>query len=115
MPITTRLSRTLHEAPGDEAATDLVDWMQTVAAQRAELRELNELNFIRFDSRLNEVRHELRAEIADVRQEMRVGFADLRAALATVGSKIDRRVGDRIKWSFLVWCGAVAAATLARG
>ena len=110
MPITARLSHTLHRTLGDDAATDLVDWMSNVDAQRAELREFNELNFARIDSRfqqidsrINETRHELRAEIAELRQEMRVGFAG-------VDSKIDRRFADLLKWSFLFWCGTFAAA-----
>jgi hypothetical protein len=45
MPITAVLSRTLHEALGREAAADLVDWMQTVDAHRAELRELSRALF----------------------------------------------------------------------
>ena len=55
MPITARLSHTLHRTLGDDAATDLVDWMSNVDAQRAELRELNELNLARIDSRFQQV------------------------------------------------------------
>ena len=133
MPITARLSRTLHDALGNEAAADLVDWMQQVDTQRAELRELNELMYARFDSRMNEardvtaarfgeLRHELRADISELRTETQAGFAGLRIALAEqkfglagVESKIDRRFADLLKWSFLFWCGAVGAAVLARG
>ncbi len=89
MPITARLSRTLHDALGDEAAADLVDWMQTVDTHRAELRELNELNYARLDSRMTELRqvtdarfgelrHELRADISTLRVETQAGFAEVR-------------------------------------
>jgi hypothetical protein len=155
MPITARLSRTLHDSLGDEAAADLVDWMQHVDTHRAELRELNELMYARFDSRMNELRdvtaarigelrHEVRADIGALRGELRVGLAELRdethtgiaglrvemlggftalnvaiaeqkVALVGVESKIDRRFADVLKWSFVFWCGAVAAAALARG
>jgi hypothetical protein len=137
MPITARLSRTLHDALGNEAAADLVDWMQQVDTHRAELRELNELNYARFDSRMNELRQvtdarlgefrqELRADIgalrvethdsiAALREETHAGFAGLKVALSGVESKIERRFADLVKWSFLFWCGAVAAAALARG
>jgi hypothetical protein len=47
MPIPSRLSRRLYETFGDDAGADMVDWMQNVEAQRAELRELNELNYSR--------------------------------------------------------------------
>jgi hypothetical protein len=93
MPITAVLPRTLHGTLGDEAAADLVDWMQQVDTHRAELRELNELMYACFDSRFNEqrlatdalvagLRHELRAEISSLRMEMHDGFADMRIALA---------------------------------
>jgi hypothetical protein len=80
---------------------------------RAALRELNELNAARIDSRfqsidarMSETRHELRAEIATLRMEMQVGFA-------RVESKIDSRFAEVIKWSFLFWCGTVAAGVFA--
>ena len=54
--------------------------MQTVDTHRAELRELNELNYARLDSRVTELRqvtdarldvfgHELRADITTLRME----------------------------------------------
>jgi hypothetical protein len=61
-------NREFHQTLGDEAGDDLVTWMQQVDAQRAELRELNELNFARFDARVS-------AAVAELRQEMQVGFA----------------------------------------
>jgi hypothetical protein len=116
MPITAVLSRTLHEALGDEAAADLVDWMQRVDTQRAELREINELNFARIESRFTEMqqvtdarfgeaRHELRAEVsavrmemhdgfAGVRDEMRAGFSELKLAIANAEVKSERRSGE---------------------
>jgi hypothetical protein len=142
MPITAALSRTLHEALGDEAAADLVDWMQAVDTHRAELRELSELHYARFDSRMTELRqvtdarldafrHELRADITTLRMETQAAMGDLKVALAGVDSKIDnrfaeaqvtsanleakidRRFTEFVRWSFLFWCGAIAAAALA--
>jgi hypothetical protein len=128
MPITAALSRTLHEALGPEAAADLVDWMQTVDSHRLELRELNELNYARVDSRMNamdsrfdrmesrlgEFRHEMRAEFSDHRRETQAGLTDLKIAIAGLEARMERRFSDLVKWSFLFWCGAVAAAILAR-
>ncbi len=40
---------------GEEIANELVDWFNTVdATYRADLRELNELNFARFDAKLEQ-------------------------------------------------------------
>lgn len=130
MPITPRLARTLHATLGEEAAEDLVTWMQNVDTQRAELRELNELSFARIDARFDEARRAAKADLKDataqVREEMQAGFArtdlglatlreEMRVGLADVERRLERRIGDLIKWSFVFWVGAVGAiAMLAR-
>jgi hypothetical protein len=62
-------------------------------------------------SDLGELRAEfaqLRADFAELRQETQVGFAQLE-------TRLERRIGDLIKWSFVFWVGAVGAiAMLAR-
>ena len=79
------------------------------------------MNFARIDSRMNamesrlgEFRHEMRAEFSEHRREAQTSLGEVKIALAGVDSKIDRRFADLVKWSFLFWCGAVAAAALAR-
>ena len=94
MPITARLSRRLYETFGDEAAGDMVDWMHGVDAQRAELRELNELNFARFDARLTQTEATI---------------------VGRLEAKIEQRTADLMKWSFVFWCGAVAAVAALAG
>ncbi len=94
MPITAKLSRKLYETFGDDAAADMVDWMHHVDAQRAELRELNELNFARFEARLVQ----LEATI-----------------VGRLEAKIEQRTADLMKWSFLFWVGAVAAIAALAG
>ncbi len=158
MAITARLSHKLHQTLGDDAAEDLVTWMQQVDAQRVELRELNELNFARVDARFAEARQAARADLAELRQEMgsgfaetesgfaqtesgfaavrqemqsgfagsdaklaalheemRVGFSDLRQEMARLEARLERRIGDLIKWSFVFWVGAVGAIAMLAG
>src|SRR6266545_523 len=203
MAITARLSHTLHQTLGDEAAEDLVNWMQQVDAQRAELRELNELNFARVDTRFAEAREATRADLAELRQamqadlselreemkagfaelrldtqadlaelrqvmqsdhsalreemkpgfaelrqdsqadlaelrqvmqadradlrqgrqadrselreEMKAGFAELRQEMSQLETRLERRIGDLIKWSFVFWVGAVGAIAALAG
>jgi hypothetical protein len=118
MPITARLSRKLRQTLGDEAAEDMVNWMQQVDGHSGELGELREA--IRAD--LAELRQEMHAGFAQVdvkhaglRQEMLTGFADLRQEIARLETKIEKRTADLIKWSFVFWVGAVGAiAMLAR-
>ena len=115
MSLTPRLSRKLHQTLGEDAAADLVTWMQHVDAQRAELRELNELNFARFDARLGEMRQEARADIAELRQEMKAGFGEVRQEVGRLETKLEQRSADLIKWSFVFWIGAVGAIAVLAG
>ncbi|HEV2670650.1 MAG TPA: hypothetical protein VGU74_06125, partial [Gemmatimonadales bacterium] len=63
MPVTAKLSRKFYERLGDEIANELVDWFNLVdATYRSELRELNELNFSRFDTKLEQRVAELDAK-----------------------------------------------------
>ncbi len=62
--VTAKLSRKFYEAFGDEIANELVEWFNAVdATYRADLRELNELNFQRFDAKLEQRIAELHAKL----------------------------------------------------
>ena len=55
MPVTAKLSRKFYEKLGDDIANELVEWFNAVdATYRSDLRELNELNFARFDAKLGQ-------------------------------------------------------------
>ncbi len=55
MPVTARLSRKFYDRLGEDIANELVEWFNAVdATYRADLRELNELNFARFDAKLDQ-------------------------------------------------------------
>ena len=55
MPVTAKLSRKFYEKFGDDVANELVEWFNMVdATYRSDLRELNELNFARFDAKLEQ-------------------------------------------------------------
>jgi hypothetical protein len=94
MPVTARLSRKFYETFGDEIANELVDWFNQVdMTYRGELRELNELNFTRFDAKLEQRVAEINAKIEQRTAELNAKMADLRAEL--------------IKWMFVFWAGTV--------
>jgi hypothetical protein len=118
MPVTAKLSLKFYEKLGEEVATELVEWFNSVdATYRGDLRELNELNFARFDAKVEQRlgalearmdrRHaalelkveqqltEMRKEIGSLRQETRDSIAALRAEL--------------IKWSFVFFATAALA------
>ncbi len=55
MPVTAKLSRKFYDQFGEEVTNELVDWLNTVdATYRSDLRESNELNFARFDAKLEQ-------------------------------------------------------------
>ena len=83
MPVTAKLSQKLYDKLGEDVANELVDWFNAVdATYRADLRELNELNFARFDAKLEqrlaeqEANWDRRFAELDVKWEQRI--AELR-------------------------------------
>lgn len=79
MPVTAKLSRLFYERLGEEVANELVDLLNQVdASYRAELRELNDLNFARFEARLEQ-------RIAELRLDLERGFK------------------EQTRWMFLAW------------
>jgi|ERR1043166_4527233 hypothetical protein len=98
MPVTVKLSRKFYEAFGDDIANELVEWFNKVdATYRGDLRELNELNFARFDAKLEQRIAELGAE--------------LRGEIVRQGADFQQRLADQraelIKWMFIFWAGTI--------
>ena len=64
MPVTAKLSKRFYDVLGEDVANELVDWFNAVdLTYRADLRELNELNFARFDAKQEQRMAELRTEL----------------------------------------------------
>jgi hypothetical protein len=102
VPVTAKLSKRFYDVLGEDVANELVDWFNAVdLAYRTDLRELNELNFARFDAKLEQRLAELRAELrqemvelgAELRTELRTGLHSLRA--------------DLLRWMFGFWVTTV--------
>ena len=84
MPVTARLSKRFYDRFGEEIANELVDWFNAVDnTNRADLRELNELNFARFDAKLEQ-------QLAQVKSDLVKWMFAFWAptALATVGTAL---------------------------
>ena len=90
--MTARLSKRFYDVFGEEIANELVDWFNAVdATYRADLRELNELNFARFDAKLEQRLAELRAELVKELAGVKSGLKWMLAfwaptALAVIGT-----------------------------
>src|SRR6266545_1501090 len=92
VPVTVMLSQKLFDKLGEDVAKELVDWFNAVdATYRADLRELNERNFARFDAKLEQRLAELKAEL---KTEFAQGLADVKAAL---------------KWMLVFWAPTALA------
>jgi hypothetical protein len=114
VPVTAKLSKEFYDRLGEGVANELVDWLNAVdATYRADLRELNELNFARFDAKLDQRLAEqdakwerrfadLRLELAELRTEMRQGFA-------AVDVKLNGLRSDVVKWNFVFWATTALA------
>jgi hypothetical protein len=64
VPVTARLSRRFYEVLGEDVANELVNWFNAVdLTYRNDLRELNELNFARFDAKQEQRMANLRTEL----------------------------------------------------
>ena len=105
MPVTARLSKAFYDKLGEQVANELVEWFNLVdLTYRSELRELNELNFARFDARvgerLAELRSELHDEIAEVRSSLSNDLRDTKVSL--------------IRWMFAFWVGTALAVAGSR-
>lgn len=70
------------------------------ATYRSDLRELNELNFARFDAKLEqrlselklELTTELRSEVRELRSEMHAGFARTDQRMAEFETRLTKRL-----------------------
>ena len=122
MPVTAKLSRQFYDRFGDEIANELVEWFNQVdATYRGDLRELNELNFARFDAKLEQrfaeydVKLERRFAEYDVKLERRFAEYDvkLERRFAQQDAKWEQRFAGLetrlLRWMFLFWATNLAA------
>ena len=109
---------------------ELVNWFNQVdATYKLELRDLNELNFARFDAKLEqriaELRTELRTGLAslearfEAKLEQRI--AELRGEIATLEGRLLARLGvvegrfgtlegRLVRWMFLFWVASLGTS-----
>ncbi|HWZ27165.1 MAG TPA: hypothetical protein VNX15_01300 [Gemmatimonadales bacterium] len=94
--MTAKLSREFYDRFGDKIANELVEWFNQVdATYRGDLRELNEINFARFDAKL-----EQRFAESDTKWEQRFAQIDVRFAA------FEARI---LRWMFVFWVTTLAA------
>lgn len=96
MPVTAKLSKAFYDKMGDQVATEPVEWFNNVdATYRGNLREINELNFARFDAKV-----EQRFAQSDAKWEQR---------FAQFETRIERRFGEQTRWPLAMWATVIIA------
>jgi len=64
VPVTARLSRKFYETFGEDVTNELVDWFNTMdATNRADLRDLSDLQYVRFEAKLEQRLAELKSDL----------------------------------------------------
>ena len=120
VPVTAKLSRGFYERFGDTIADELVNWFNQVdATYRADLSELNELNFARFDAKLEQRLTQLDAKLEqrvaqlDAKFEQRVAQLDAKVEqrLAEFRAELERRLNEQTRWLLGAW-GILLAAVI---
>ena len=89
MPITVKFSKDFYDKLGHEIVDELVNWFNQVdATYHSDLRELNELNFDRFDAKV-----EQRFAESDAKMEKRFAESEARMErrFADVWARTERR------------------------
>jgi hypothetical protein len=123
MPVTARLSLKFYEKLGEDVANELVEWFNSVdATYRSDLRELNELNFARFDAKVEqrigalnaridafEAKVDARFEAFEARMEQRLSQGDARfeSFESRLVQRIEARIGsvrhEMLRWMLASW------------
>src|SRR6266516_4269595 len=101
----------------DDIANELVEWFNMVdATYRGYLREFNELNYARFDAKLEqrvvELDAKLEQRIAELRAEMQVGFATLSSAVESKLAQLETRLTKRMVGFWIAQAATTAALVL---
>jgi hypothetical protein len=89
MPVTAKFSREFYDKFGHDVVDELVNYLNQIdSGYRSELKELNELNFARFDAKLDQ-----RVAQFEGALERRIGQAESRL----------------IRWTFALWAPTMLA------
>lgn len=114
MPVTAKLSQAFYDRLGHPVADEMVEWFNQVdASYRTDLRELNELNFARFDAKL-----EQRFAESDLRMERRFAesavafehrFSALERQIAKLALDIKEQQVVQMRWMIGMWMVVLVA------
>jgi hypothetical protein len=86
VPVTAKLSKQFYDRLGEAVTNELVDWFNQVdTAYKSDLKELNELNYARFEAKVEQRVSELRADIRGIE------------------TSLERALKEQTRFYFLAW------------
>jgi hypothetical protein len=111
MPVTAKLSQKFYQKFGDDLTNELVDWLNHVdASQHHELQRLNELNFARFDAKLEQRTAQLEAMLeqrtAQLEARLDAGLARLEGGLL---ARIGMAEGRLARLTLVFWVATMGS------
>jgi hypothetical protein len=112
--VTAKLSQAVYDRLGHQVADEMVDWFNQVdAAYRSDLRELNELNFARFDAKLEQRFAEsalaLDQRLSEFARGIEQQIARLALDLKSREVTLMRQQGVQMRWMIGMWLAVFLA------
>ena len=96
MPVPAKFSEQSHDRVGHQFIEELVDWLtRNEHSFRTELREINELNFARFETKLE-------LQVQRLENAIEKQGSQLRKEMAEMETRITGRL---LRWMFVFWTG----------
>ena len=111
MPVTARLSKAFYDQFGEQVTNELVGWFNAVDdTYRTDLKEMNELNFARFDAKLEQRFVQIEAKIdqrfaeqdakidqrfAQIEAKFELRFSEMESRFTRMFAEQQRQMNDR--------------------
>ncbi|MGH7605301.1 MAG: hypothetical protein ACRENK_15060 [Gemmatimonadaceae bacterium] len=118
MPVTAKLSKALYDQLGEAVVNELVDWFNQVdATYRADLKDFNDVNFARFDAKLDAMWSEFDTKLDALRSELDTKLDTFRSEfdtkldtlIARMEAQLEKRLGEQTRFFFLAWAILLAS------
>ena len=114
MPITAKFSKAFYDKLGHEIADEMVNWFnQADAVYRAQLRELNDLNYARFEAKLDQFEAKMHQRFAEQDAKWERRFGDLSAKVDKLAAIVEAQPqaiqANLLKWMVILWATTILA------
>jgi hypothetical protein len=114
MTVTAKLSQAFYDRLGHQVADEMVDWFNQVdAAYRSDLRELNDLNFARFDAKMDkrflESAAALEQRLSEFARGIEQQIARLALDLKSLEVTLMRQQVVQMRWMIGMWLAVFLA------